>query len=129
MNRDFLSNFERPNPKPETPGQQIGPAEETESTEFANNEYIRNICFVWPDGVRKFISYARLDSGELNADQDTIRLLFGAETVELTGLNLLLLFEAFMEHRRKFVYCDDPRYNDLIDEGPVVNNIVIIQNA
>ncbi|MXV16899.1 hypothetical protein [Hufsiella ginkgonis] len=129
MNRDFLSNFERSETKREAPVEDSEGSSAEQDVEFRDGDYIRNVCFVWPDGRRKFIPYGRLDSGEIDDEYETIRLTFGVEIVELTGVRLLPLFYSFMEHKRKIVYCDDPRYNELSDNGSIVNNIVIVQNT
>lgn len=127
MSRDFLSNFERKTKKEDTPPDEEQTDETTAElpSEFNEGEYNRNLCFVWPDGSRVFFPYARLDSGRLNSDNDTIQLAFGVEVAEIIGLYLLPLFSMIMDHKKKFVYCDDARYNDLSELTPVVNEINI----
>ena len=49
--------------------------------------------------------------------------------VELIGLRLEPLFIALQAHRRKYIYCDDPRYNDLSSDSEfVVNEILVSQS-
>jgi len=126
MNRDFLSNFEQPKNQPEVAESgDIEWVSNVEVTDYRHGESGHNVCFVWPDGRRKFMEYSRLDSGEINPDNDIVRLMFGTETVELTGIGLLPLFKSLMAHGRKFVYCDDARYNSLSNDEPIVNEIII----
>lgn len=125
MNRDFLSNFEHSDQQSKKEREESVLADPVGDVEYQNWGQLKYVCFIWPNGNRKFYFYNRLDAGEINPDYDTIKLSFGAEIVELMGLGLLPLFESFMEHRRKYVYCDDSRYNDLTDNEPVVNEIVI----
>jgi hypothetical protein len=127
MNRDFLSNFERPNQDKGDEQTTSDNSEELREAEYGDGDYIRNVCFVWPDGRRKFLNYGRLDSGEINEEQDTINLFFRPENVELVGLRLLPLFEAFIDHKPKFVYCDDARYNELSTDETIINEIIITE--
>lgn len=125
MNRDFLSNFERLN-KPKSAPAKPEPEETImDDNEFSDSDYVRNVCFVWPDGRQKFISYSRLDSGEISPEKDNIRLFFGSDVIELIGINLETLFTSFALHKRKYVFCDDARYNDLIEDesAAIINEI------
>lgn len=125
MNRDFLSNFERPSKPKSTPVEPEQEEANMDENEFSDNDYVRNVCFVWPDGRRKFMNYGRLDSGEISPEKDNIRLFFGSEVIELIGLNLENLFTSFALHKRKYVFCDDARYNDLNedDNATIINEI------
>jgi len=127
MNRDFLSNFERPKPKREEPPAEAEASTLPDEAEYTESEYPLNVCYVWPEGNQAFSEYSRLAGGKINADYTCIQLNFGGEIVELTGIALLPLFESLMGHRRKFIYCDDARYNDLVEDAPVVNEINITQ--
>ena len=129
MNRDFLANFERPKKAGHQEERPVDTSEELREAEYGEGDYIRNVCFVWPDGRRKFLNYGHLDSGEINVEQDTIHLFFRAESVELIGLRLLPLFEAFMDHKPKFVYCDDARYNELSTDETIINEILITERS
>jgi hypothetical protein len=129
MNRDFLSNFEKEDDRTVKSNAVNDSTEESGNGEYVDGDYPLNVCFVWPDGKRRFAEYSRLSSGEINSDHEMIRLHFGSDTVELTGLALLPLFDSFMDHKRKFVYCDDARYNDLNDTESTVNEINIIHST
>jgi hypothetical protein len=129
MNRDFLSNFEPENKKAqtETTEETTIPINENDD-EFTHHDYIRNISFIWPDGKWHFMNYSRLDSGSIDAEQTLIRLSFGSETIELIGVRLLPLLKSLIAQRKKYIYCDDERYNQLHDDDAVVNNVILIQN-
>jgi hypothetical protein len=128
MNRDFLSNFERLKKPIEPDSASQEKAKNEAENEFHDGDYIRNVCFVWPEGKQRFFNYIHLDSGEITEDHDTIKLIFGSDTVELVGLRLLPLFTAFLAHKPKYVYCDDARYNELDSDGAIVNEINVEQN-
>ncbi len=95
--------------------------------QFYNEEsHARNICFVWPDGRRKFLSYSYLVSGEYSPDESIITLAFTTDVFVLIGVNLEPLFYEIMNHLAKQVICTDVRYN-LIGEDQrfVVNDIQV----
>ena len=126
MSHDFLSNFEPVEVKqPEAQQPDEAAPVLQEKLYFGEQEHIRSLGFVWPDGSRKFLAYHRLEGGELSEDYMVIKLYFGSELAELVGLNLLPLFNAFMAHERRLIYCDDPRYNDLAEGETVVNTVTI----
>lgn len=112
---------------PETPAEHHAKAYEL----FYNEEsHTRNICFIWPDGKRKFLSYGYLVSGEYSPDESNITLAFTTEILVLKGVNLESLFYEVMNHMAKQVVCTDARYN-LIGEDQkfVVNEILIVKST
>jgi hypothetical protein len=126
MNRDFLSNFERPIDQNDQDALENSVLSYAQNSEYETDGNSRFVCFVWPSGKHMSAYYNRLDKCEINDDQDCIRLVFGTETIELKGVRLFPLFLSIMIHKRKLIYCDDARYNDLADENDgVVNNISI----
>lgn len=130
MSRDFLSNFEPPKTtKSEFTDTAQSYAPDKEDLEYSESDYVRNLYLVWPDGHRHFINYNRLDSGSVDEAQQQLRFNFGNEVVELLGIRLLPLFNSISTHKRKYVYCDDERYNELDNCMPTVNEINIIQNS
>jgi len=128
MSRDFLSNFEQPERKQEMPtnGDDLSP--DSEAVEYEGGEYRQNLCFVWPDRPRTFYEYHALYKGAINADYTTIRLYFGQEVVELVGIYLMPLFNSIMAHKRRLIYCDDARYNEISESDFVVNEINLSQS-
>jgi len=128
MNRDFVSNFDSSFKKKQEHKPEPFEPDESKDVEYSGHEYIRNLYLVWPEGKRVFFAYNRLDSGYINEDQTSLRLMFGSDIVELTGIKLLPLLNSISTHKRKYVYCDDARYNHLNDDDePIVNDIVISQ--
>jgi hypothetical protein len=72
----------------------------------------RNLCLVWEDGRRAFFNYAYLVACDLTV-QDSINVLllsFGTYTVIVKGYNLLLMFNALLEHSPKTISAVNPRY-------------------
>ncbi len=95
--------------------------------QFYNEEsHVRNICFVWLDGRRKFLNYSYLVSGEYSPDDSSITLAFTTEVFVLKGVNLESLFYEIMNNLAKQITCIDVRYNVIgEDQKFVVNEIKI----
>lgn len=89
--------------------------------------HARNICFAWPDGKRKFFSYAYLISGELIVDDEVnvITLSFTSDVVTLKGYALEQLFIQLSNHAPSLVIQDDPRYAESRD-GYTLIEIAIV---
>jgi hypothetical protein len=75
--------------------------------------YIRNLCFVWPDGSKKFLNYAYLISGEYFSEPGSIKLIFTSDHVTIDGINLDALFGLILEHSVSEVIVIAPRYQQL----------------
>jgi hypothetical protein len=72
-----------------------GTNSESENHFYEKHGNIRNVCFVWPGGKKRFLNYSYLVSAELNVDDETntIILFFTSHTVTLRGYNLTILFD------------------------------------
>lgn len=93
------------------------------------NSYVRNLCFVWPNGRKKFFSYSYLITGEYDPEKSTITLTFTSDTVIMKGLRLDALFSELLSLSPKKIVCADERYNSLVeDDWYLVNEIEIIRN-
>ena len=97
---------------------------------YAQAGQMRNVCFVWPDGRRLFLSYSYLVSAQLGASEgmQQIRLGFTSHTLVLTGLRLLPLYAALMEQRALHVRETELRYAEIGEEeteGPLVSAIAL----
>lgn len=99
--------------------------------QFYNEEsHARNLCFVWPDGRRKFLNYSYLVSGEYSPDASSITLAFTTDVFVLKGVNLESLFYEIMDHLAKQVICTDARYNVIEeDQKFVVNEIQVMKSG
>lgn len=88
---------------------------------------IRNVCFVQPNGDSIFLSYGYLISGEYKPAENSIDLFFTSHTITITGSKLNLLFLEFIKHSPKVVECKNDRYNEISEDGSVVNTIEIFK--
>lgn len=95
-----------------------------------SNEYplVRplNLCLVWPDGKRFFLSYSYLIAGEFSPDGETnqIQLYFTTYRVSLKGYGLEALFMALLEHLPAQLVAIEPRY--VVSEEAVDGTIIEI---
>lgn len=100
-----------------------------ETDHYVRESNTRNVCFVFPDGNRKFLNYGYLVSGDYMPDAGLITLEFTNCTITLNGIHLEALFYEFMQHLPKEIKCVEDRYNALEEkERPVVNKIKILNN-
>jgi len=100
--------------------------EETEKSETHLTESpVRNLCFVWPNGKKKFLNYAYLVSGEYLPEENLIKLAFTSETILIKGERLEGLFEQLLDHEPRRIVCGDARYNALDAIEASVNEIII----
>lgn len=108
------------------PGSTGGTADEIQNRSFDSPGHVRNLCFVWPDGRKKFLNYSYLVSGEYAAGDSEIKLTFTSDTLVIRGSALEGLFDDLTQHITRFIVCTDPRYNALSEgNGPIVNEIII----
>lgn len=78
--------------------------------------YVRNLCFVWPNGRVEFFNYAYLIKGEFDNDHQTIKLTYTTHIVILKGSELSRLFELITQHQVKNIVCVEERYKTIIDK-------------
>jgi hypothetical protein len=116
MSQDFKFNFK-------------GGEEKSQSTENDNNLYsqpgnVRNLCFEWPDGRKKFLNYAYLISGEYSPLENVIVLTFTTEQISLQGVNLAKLFNEILRHQTAHIRCEEQRYIQINTNDYFVTAIV-----
>lgn len=123
MSQNFKLKFdELREGKPTEKGEAVENSYET----FDTPGHVRNLCFVWPDGRKKFLNYAYLVSGEYSPDDGSITLIFTTDTVVVKGSGLDELFEELVSHRPMKVIYTDARYNDTMKSKIIINNIELI---
>lgn len=87
-----------------------------EADYYQQTGYVRNLCFVWPDGRRMFFNYAYLVAAEFDPGHETniIKLSFSSHTLFAKGYSLEGLFMALLDHLPRLIRATDPRY--VLDE-------------
>lgn len=87
----------------------------------------RNLCLVWPDGRRMFLSYSYLVSGEFTVDGDTntITLQFSLHTVTVKGYVLETLFTGLLNQLPRLLLVSDTRYIGNGTQEPIIIEIVV----
>ena len=92
--------------------------------------HVRNICFVWIDGKRMFLSYAYLISGEYDPEISCIELNFTTHKIVLKGIDLQELFYEIMSQMVRQIICSDSRYNEIDEiQKSIVNEVVITKSS
>lgn len=121
MNQGFKSKFDemrQGNPADKE-------AQKTENQSFSDIGHVRNLCFVWPDGKKKFLNYAYLVSGDYSPKDSMVTLIFTSETVKIKGSSLDKLFDQLLGHITKQIVCVEPRYSQIAtNEFYVVTEII-----
>ncbi|SFT08729.1 hypothetical protein [Mucilaginibacter polytrichastri] len=117
MSQDFKFNFK-------------GGDEKGQSTENDNNIYsqpgnVRNLCFEWPDGRKKFLNYAYLVSADFEPERNVLKLIFTSEVITIKGIRLELLFNQLFLHLANTVICSNNRYEIIEMKDFIVNEIII----
>ncbi len=107
------------------------PAEgEPQASALPEEEFTRplNLCLVWPDGKRFFLSYSYLIAGEFNPEGETnqIQLYFTTYRVSLKGYGLETLFLALLEQLPHQLMAIEPRYvvSEEALDGTIIEIIV-----
>lgn len=121
MNQDFKLKFDEMRENDPT-----GENGEQANERFASTGHVRNLCFVWPDGKKKFLNYAYLVSCDYDPDENTITLNFTSDTVLIKGSGLDGVFEELFSHIPKRIVCVDVRYNSVANGGSIINDITLI---
>jgi len=123
MNRSFKLRFDQM--------KEGNPAEgEPQASALPEEEFIRplNLCLVWPDGKRFFLSYSYLIAGEFNPEGETnqIQLYFTTYRVSLKGYGLETLFLALLEQLPHQLMAIEPRYvvSEEALDGTIIEIIV-----
>lgn len=99
------------------------PNEDNLPEEYKVSSSIRNVCFVWQDGRRKFLNYAYLVSAEYMPDDSIIELTFTSTKISLKGIKLDILHEKLLFHLPITIICQDLRYSQLSRADYCVNEI------
>lgn len=102
----------------------------TDISSYESHGMVRNICFTLEDGSRKFLNYAYLVSGDIDADKKTITLFFTTDTLILKGILLDKLFDELMKQTPKEITAMGSRYSHLQEnKEPQVTEVLIkVQN-
>lgn len=110
MNQGFKLRFDQMRESDPTPSDASSGTGETD--QYQQPGYVRNVCFVWPDGRRMFFNYAYLVAAEFKPGQETniIKLSFSSHTVLVKGYSLDSLFMALLDHFPRLITATDPRY-------------------
>jgi len=123
MNRSFKLRFDQM--------KEGNPAEgEPQASALPEEEFTRplNLCLVWPDGKRFFLSYSYLIAGEFNPEGETnqIQLYFTTYRVSLKGYGLETLFLALLEQLPHQLMAIEPRYvvSEEALDGTIIEIIV-----
>lgn len=97
-------------------GDPTKPAEENEvnaeNSSYNSPSNARNLCFIWADGKRQFISYAYLVGVEFSpgSEGNVLTLNFTAYLVTLKGYGLETLFTALLDHLPRQILQVEERY-------------------
>lgn len=86
---------------------------------------VRNLCFSWPEGRKMFLNYAYLISGEYDAEDNSIAMVFSTHSVAVRGINLQPLFFKIMSQEVRLLQCTDARYNSVSHDRAIVNSIQV----
>ena len=106
-----------------------GDAVENTYETFDTPGHVRNLCFVWPDGRKKFLNYAYLVSGEYSPNDGSITLIFTTDTVVIKGSGLDGIFEALVNHLPMRICCKENRFIEVaINESFSILEIKILKN-
>jgi len=127
MSLNFKNNFDEFRERNAEYGKAATEAKPVET--FAAPSLVRNICFIWPDGKKKFLNYAYLISGEYLPEESAISLIFTSDTITIKGFKLEGLFDDLIQHLPSFISCSDPRYNETLAEPEIIiNDIAVTKN-
>jgi hypothetical protein len=129
MSQDFRRRYEQLRASDPTKPESASEATASGSY-YETTGHGRNLCLLWPDGRRMFLSYAYLVSGEFTVDGDTntITLQFSLHTVTLRGYVLEVLFMALLDHLPRLLSVSDPRYADSNGQDPTILDIAVVNN-
>ena len=123
MNRSFKLRFDQM--------KEGNPAEaEPQASALPEEGFTRplNLCLVWPDGKRFFLSYSYLIAGEFDPEGETnrIQLHFTTYRVSLKGYGLETLFTALLEHLPHQLIAIEPRYvvSEEAPDGTIIEIII-----
>jgi hypothetical protein len=126
MSQGYKSRFEQMRENALQQSSQDNSVQSSQDHQYPSGGNGRNICFIWPDGKRLFLSYSYMVSGQYSPEESAIVLTFTTCTVTVKGSNLESLFDELMEQRTRLLECEDGRYSEVIYERKeIVNEIVV----
>ena len=100
------------------------PVQNDQQTNYIEAGHYRNLCFLWPEGRKLFLSYSYLISCEHLPEDACINLEFTAYTVQIRGVQLEPLFFLLMNQHARVIACSDERYNAVQDTEFTINEII-----
>lgn len=124
MSQDFKLKFDeyKDNDPTHTPGEGGNP------DYYPSGGNIRNLTFIWPNGMAQSFSYSYLVTPKLEPDGTSITFEFTSHFVEVKGINLSSLFFDILLQTPRFIRIKEKRYQQLEDNNkPVVNEITITE--
>lgn len=126
MSHEFKINFDKmletdPLPSEGNPDNQ--------QSNYIEAGHYRNICFLWPEGRKLFLSYSYLISCEHIPDEASIIMEFTAYTIQIKGVQLEPLFYLLMNQHARLITCTDERYNAVETRNYTINEIVASKNS
>lgn len=99
---------------------------EAQEEKYKTASYVRNVCFIWPNGYRVFLNYSYLIAGEFLPEENKIVLSFTTHILTLTGIRLERLYTQLMHHIPMHIDCTDERYNAASNpDAAIVNDILM----
>lgn len=123
MNRGFNLKYDQMKQNDPTNNPQTGDDSDQSIILYDPDEQVRNICFVIDTTRRMFLNYSYLISGEYLPEENKIILTFTTYNIVIIGVNLVPFYNHLMDNKVRMVLAVDSRYNDLVDNKPVVNKI------
>jgi len=115
MSQVYKSRFEQMRENALQQSSQDNSVQSAQDHQYPSGGNGRNICFIWPDGKRLFLSYSYMVSGEFNPKESMIILTFTTCTLTLNGYNLDFFYDELMGQITRKVFCEEDRYNQIND--------------
>ncbi len=95
---------------------------------YLNSGYGRNVGFIMPNGDCEAFNYSYLVRIRYVGNESAIYLYFTYCNVIIEGYNIAGLYLELFDHRSRFIECVDERYKELVDDGPIVTKVTVIEN-
>ncbi|MEP7170460.1 MAG: hypothetical protein ABI855_13910 [Bacteroidota bacterium] len=130
MNSDIRLKFDQMRQNNSSPEDgEINEHENSENEFYPAHGNNRNLCFMWPDGKSMFLNYAYLVSGEFEAEENIITLIYTTHIVTLKGIDLNFLFQELFANTVKRISVSEHRYNEIKKNTESIVNEINIQKT
>ena len=129
MSQDFRNRYEQL--RASDPTKPENASETTESGSFYETPgHSRNLCLVWPDGRRMFLSYAYLAAGKFAVESEfnIINLYFSLHTVTVKGYALESLFMQLLDQMPRLISESDSRYASSERHQCIIIEMIVSKN-